>query len=176
MLHGASHFDTIVSEGNGAGPFKRAWTRSVKWVSHNHVAHAAIQTAGSPLQLLRTGMFLLYTLLTIGVHIHAHHCGVCPLQEWSLTTAESSCCSSEAQSCCDSGCGDEVSVDLRLDQEHVAGEKLIVRTIDFCVSASGAFPSAGADCAPGHTVSRVNRPPPLYAEKYLLHCALITYG
>ncbi|MFN8697821.1 MAG: hypothetical protein ACK500_05770 [Flavobacteriales bacterium] len=126
-------------------------------------------------QSLRLFVVFVYTLLSVGVHVHAHEC-CCSSSVAISLTAEEDCCSSTATSCCATGCGTEQSFDFRLDQEHTAGEKLTIRNYPAVFSlplrTTETMPEAAISIAPAESYQI---PPPLRA-KYELYCALITYG
>jgi hypothetical protein len=125
-------------------------------------------------QSLRLFVVFVYTLLSVGVHVHAHECCCSSSIEISLAAVEG-CCSSTATSCCETGCDNEQSFDFRLDQEHTAGDKLTIRThavIPALPLRTEVKSEAAITMAP---VKSYQIPPPLRA-KYELYCALISYG
>jgi hypothetical protein len=125
-------------------------------------------------QSLRLFVVFVYTLLSVGVHVHAHECCCSSSIEISLA-AEEGCCSSSATSCCATGCGTEQSFDFRLDQEHTAGDKLTIRShavIPSLQPHAVFVPDAAITMAPAESYQ--TSPPP--RAKYDLYCALITYG
>lgn len=129
---------------------------------------------GEMSQSLRLLVVFVYTLLSVGVHVHAHECCCSSSIEISLA-AEEGCCSSSATSCCATGCGTEQSFDFRLDQEHTAGDKLTIRshaTIPSLPLHTEIVQDAAIAMVPAQSYQI---PPPLRA-KYDLYCALITYG
>jgi hypothetical protein len=124
---------------------------------------------------VRISMFLLYALFTVGVHVHAHECCCSSETEVALAYPDHSCCSDDYEACCEDHCEQESAFDFKLDEEHVAGEKLLVRLTIVNVQLVIEGPCSESLVADNKVFPREGRAPP-DIKKYELFCARITYG
>jgi len=127
-------------------------------------------------KLLRIGLVALYVVLTTGVHLHAHAC--CSDESvLSLVTFSDSCCDSgQGDGACCSGCSCDAVLDFRLEDEHLAGQTDLVKSLGSFTSPA-VFRRASENSELKATLSSISDDaPPPKLKRYCLYCALIVYG
>jgi hypothetical protein len=128
------------------------------------------------LQTARIAMLVLYTLVTAGLHISTHQCCCGDSYSVSLVESENAFCAAGDDSCCEKECGREGEIDIRLEHEHLGGDKLTFRSWDVYTPGPEAAMAQPEEQGTPAVPALGHKRPPDRGKLFILHRSLIMYG